>query len=102
MRREKNYRKLAYIIMRAGMTRSGLAQKVGMSNCHLSQIVFGKRNPSRMLDRRIRTVLEYWEDDLYNVDVNAAENMERAAIRNLRYWSRLLETHLQEFSKKEY
>ena len=55
-----------------------------------------------MLDRRIRTVLEYWEDDLYNVDVNAAENMERAAIRNLRYWSRLLETHLQEFSKKEY
>ena len=98
MTKEKNYRKLKCLIAQSGMTVYSFAQKVGMSQCYLSQIILGERNPSRALDRRIRTALDYWNDDLYDVDVNAAENFERAIIQNLKYWTRVLET---DFSAKK-
>ena len=83
-------RKLKIIIMESGMTTSEFVQKVGISKCYLSQIIHGKRNPSKKLDRRIRTVLNYWKDDLYDVDVNAAENIQRAIVRNIRFYTQYL------------
>ena len=59
--------KLRDIRVNCGYTQYSLAEKLGISRSHYSQIESAQKNPSDKLKTMIKIVLRYTEDDLFDV-----------------------------------
>lgn len=57
------------------LTQEDIAQKLGISRSTYANIEVGRRNPSYQLSLKIKQVIGYSADDLFNVD--NADNIQR-------------------------